>query len=651
MKKVLLAFTLLASIVTQAQIWSENFNGGTMLPMGWSQTTWSSNGGWLIGTPAALSSASYAIPAADGNVICTNDDVIQVNDKSNDFLMLPSFDLTGVSAPYLMFDMYYNKLSYNGITEYCTFEASIDGGTNWTVLFEIEAGSGWTAQAYDLSAYANMNDVRVGFRYNDGGGWLYGFAIDNMQLIEPDLSIIDASIQGTALGVEVAAVPSVELGFTKYIAGETVVPIAMITNNAFSNITSYNVSYTQNGGAMVTESVTGVSLGLGEMDLHYFTTLATVASGNNTFTYTISNVNGGAETVTDNNAGEDNTLIGVVPNPNRVVVGEEGTGTWCQWCPRGTVFMEYLAGKYPTNFIGIAVHNGDPMTVATYDSGLGANISGYPSGLVDRADFEGFGEVDPSSFERALMERIDTDNGVMVNTTVDIDGLQATVTSNLEFTADMSGTYKVAVVIIEDEVSGTGATWNQVNTYSGGAFGPMGGFESLANPVPASTIDYDHVARALVGGWAGATGSVPADPTNGLVHSYNSIVTLDAGWDLVNCRAVTLLIKSSTGEIVNAGVSQTLAVNVEEFTSSTNAISVFPNPASDLTYVRLNVESKTDVTLRITDNTGKLIFEQAYKSLNKDGVIPVDTSNFASGIYSVSVSDSKAIVTKTLVIN
>jgi hypothetical protein len=38
--------------------------------------------------------------------------------------------------------------------------------------------------------------------------------------------------------------------------------------------------------------------------------------------------------------------------------------------------MDYMTATYPDQFIGIAVHNGDPMTVTAYDNA--ANFSGFP---------------------------------------------------------------------------------------------------------------------------------------------------------------------------------------------------------------------------------------------------------------------------------
>jgi len=56
--------------------------------------------------------------------------------------------------------------------------------------------------------------------------------------------------------------------------------------------------------------------------------------------------------------------------PTKKVVGEEKTGTWCGWCPRGAVGLANMESV--PEFIGIAVHNGsnDPMVVSSYDETL-----------------------------------------------------------------------------------------------------------------------------------------------------------------------------------------------------------------------------------------------------------------------------------------
>lgn len=124
------------------------------------------------------------------------------------------------------------------------------------------------------------------------------------------------------------------------------------------------------------------------------TTPVTLIAGLNTFTASIKNVNG---SLTDGDANDDSktiTFTPIVAGSDKLVIGEEATGTWCQWCPRGAVALRNMDAKYNGFFQGIAVHNGDPMTVPSYDSGIGTKISGYPSGLTDRLP-----KIDPSAFE------------------------------------------------------------------------------------------------------------------------------------------------------------------------------------------------------------------------------------------------------------
>ena len=134
----------------------------------------------------------------------------------------------------------------------------------------------------------------------------------------------------------------------------------------------------------------------------------------------------------DDDADDDikvETLNPVVPSPGKIVVGEEATGTWCGWCPRGAVFLEQMANDYSDHFVGVAVHNGDPMTVDTYDEAIGGFISGYPSMLVDRG-----ADIDPSDVEGAFLDRIVI--GPKAVLTVGSDYVDGATSMNVSVTAD-----------------------------------------------------------------------------------------------------------------------------------------------------------------------------------------------------------------------
>jgi thiol-disulfide isomerase/thioredoxin len=651
MKKLLLfaAVFTATSIFGQTVYWEENFDAFTA---GGLDATWSQSGtGWSVNTPAALSSQYFTVPAATGNVLGINDDAVQTADYGDEFVSSPAVDLSAAVTPYLMFDMYFFAGAYNGVIETLTLETSVDGGATWVVLQDAPVGNGggWQTFAIDLASFVGQSSIQFGMRYGDGGEWLYGAAVDNIKVLSPDLSVIDASIISTGAAVEIPAVPALSYSFSRYLTGESVLPAAVVSNNEFAEITSFDVSYTV-GGNTVTESVTGQSLGYGETYLHQFAAPVTLVGGANTISFSVSNVNNGTETVTDNNAGDDVAVEGITPFPGRVILGEEGTGTWCGWCPRGAVYMDYLAEKYPDHFAGIAVHNADPMTVTAYDAAMANAISGYPSGLVDRATFNGAAEVDPQDFEAAMMERLDVDPGVVITNSLVYNAAteEYTVTRNFAFSQAITGTLRVATVLIEDNVTGTAADYAQTNYYSGGGNGLMGGYESLGGSVPAADMVYHHVARHLEGGFTGATGVIATgQATAGANISNDVIIPGDASWDPANIKAITFIIKSNV--VVNAGMSEG-SVAVNELPAA-EGFSIYPNPSAQTSFIRLASDVAADAVVTLIDATGRIVENQNYQNLSAQSLVPVNTAVLGNGMYLVRVDTNGKTYTSNLIVN
>jgi len=81
--------------------------------------------------------------------------------------------------------------------------------------------------------------------------------------------------------------------------------------------------------------------------------------------------------------------VGDVPLTfTKKAVLEEFTGEWCGWCPEGAKVMVDAIAANPGKVIGIAVHDGDPMEIPSYNSWIKTltNVTGFPNGSVDRAD-------------------------------------------------------------------------------------------------------------------------------------------------------------------------------------------------------------------------------------------------------------------------
>lgn len=228
--------------------------------------------------------------------------------------------------------------------------------------------------------------------------------------------------------------------------------------------------------------------------------------------------------------------------PRNAVV-EEATGTWCGYCPRGIVMMEYLKERYDENVFRIAVHTGDQMAIAGYNGWLNG-IDGVP--------FAAFNRTTPID---DMLNKTYLDNMIksVVNfqTFIKIESPTATLLNGnskarfdvyVESSVDIQKQYLVALAIVEDGVG----PYDQTNYYSGGNYGPCGGWENKGSKV---RMEYEDVARAL-SSYPGNSG-LPSKLTKGETYWLPIEVDLSkvSGSQY---RLISMLIDAETGEIVNA---------------------------------------------------------------------------------------------------
>jgi hypothetical protein len=357
------------------------------------------------------------------------------------------------------------------------------------------------------------------------------------------------------------------------------------------------------------------------------------------------------ELTTEKQTGSVSRVSEVYP---RKVVGEEGTGTWCGWCPRGAVYMKYMKEKYPETFIGIAVHNDDPMVVTEYDAGMRSLISGYPSGVINRTIV-----VDPSSFEAAYKNIINNITPAKVNLSAQFtDETKGEIAVNIqsEFAVNYNNiaNFKIAIVVTENGVKGTANGYRQANYYAGGGYGQMGGYENLPNPVPASQMVYQDVARALFGSFTGFNGSIPATILAETPIDYTYTFDLPSSVLKVDSiEVIALLFDSNTGEIVNAdriAASEINAYNtsIKEIQLTGLIVNAYKNTEETLT---IDVETKDAqaVSIEIYGLDGQQVRSIAPVTISntRQFTVPVNGLN---GPYLIKVNAGRQIRTKKVVL-
>ena len=423
-------------------------------------------------------------------------------------------------------------------------------------------------------------------------------------------------------------------------------------------INSFDLTYNYNG-ADVTENITGLNLASLDTYEHAFGTMLTPVLGNNDLTVTISNVNGVA---LDDDPSDDSKVISIdpiVPAAGKIVVGEEATGTWCQWCPRGAVYMDLFQEQYSDYWIGIAVHNGDPMTDVVYDAGIGTMIGGYPKAVVDRG-----ADVDPSAMNADFLDRLLTEpSGVVLNgATWDPVSRVLEVSVKSTFSQTVTNSYKMACALTEDNVTGTDASYNQSNAYAGGGNGIMGGYELLPSSVPAAQMVYNHVARSIAPSFEGSSISFPATVNAGESVISNYSFTLPADWDENNMHIVGLLI-SPNGRIDNAGSSTISEAVSNGYEVGPNlgvfegfdfqiddALQVYPNPASDVLNIILTASQEQSSNMIVYNAQGQSVKEIKINSNSGSWKYTLDISNYAPGVYAVSYTNETESKMKRFVV-
>lgn len=272
-------------LLTQTTLVQENFDGGNF-PDSWTQQTLASDGGWLVGDNQALQSQWWTI-APHGSFIATNDDGCDC-DKSADYLIMPELDMTGLEQAVLAFSSYYDGGEFEGATEVATVEYSLDGGETWAVLETISGSDNgeWSFDVLSLNALLGESSVMLAFHYNDNGGWLYGWGLDDVSVFEP--TGLDLSLTNLAMEPVVFAPSAEDLSGT-------------VVNLGQDSIYSYTIEWSFAGESGST-TVDGVSLGTGDVGNFSVTSALDVSnSGSLTIEATITNVNGVLDDIVTNN--------------------------------------------------------------------------------------------------------------------------------------------------------------------------------------------------------------------------------------------------------------------------------------------------------------------------------------------------------------
>ncbi|MFT5764513.1 MAG: hypothetical protein ACI8X3_001944 [Saprospiraceae bacterium] len=642
MKKLFTVLALLGGVFyasAQTIYFQEDFNAG--MPGDWTVT-----GDWVIGTSAAVSSQFFPVPAADGNVVCFNDDALGNGSVGGGDVVSSEIDLSAVTGNVILeMKTFFPNIDYQGLDETAKINISTDAGMNWEQLAELDGGdSDFSVVFFDISSYAGQS-IWLQFVYDDGQAWNYGWAFDNVTIAD-QVTLIPVRSFGIHAGGAVMIDQALD--------GIDYVNSGFIYNKGLETITSYDIELT-NGTDVITQSVTGAEILYGAT-IRYTMDQAIVVSGNQTWTVSITNVNGSLDPDDDltNDAMDFNLNAITTVNEHKGVLVEEATGTWCTWCPRGTVFIDEMSKRFGDHFVGIGVHNNDPMELAAYDAAITSfpGFTGFPSVIYQRESI-----LDPSAIVSPSIADMAIAPPASLLVGAELNGTSLTTSLQVSFLEDITADYRIAIILTEDGLTGTDAGWPQVNAYSGGGQGPMGGFELLPSPAPASIMIYDHVGRGLIGSYAGVADTIAGVHVTGDIMGYVfGTYTVPASFNTDNMHIVGVLINSA-GEIVNA-VSSSMADAVDTglFVLPVGTINVYdsnlaevhPNPVRGIATIHMSMDESREVSVSVMNSLGQQVSMLHYGDQSGEFKLEYDMSNLVPGVYFMHIQADNKFVSKKI---
>ena len=543
-------------------------------------------------------------------------------------------------------------------------------GANYRVKFKMYRDDGYSTLADNVKVYYNTTATAGGTLLGtvnrskslapvaESNGWYgYAFNVPAGTTGTGYISFLGTSAYGNNIFIDevvIDVLPSDEVEMASLVINpaitvSTVPVVGSIKNNGANDINSVDIKWQIDTEPEHSQSLTGLAVASGQTYDFTHADQWSATSGVHSLKVWVTNINGGA---VDNDTSNDQLIKSVnVVNEifPRTVVYEEGTGTWCGWCIRGHIGLKDMEHNHSKDeFIGIAVHNGDPMVVSAYDSAIAGFIGGYPSGVMNRVP----GEVDPSitTLEASFQSELSRVPLAKVNIpTQSWNPTTRQITFDVEsiFALDMpNSNYKFASVIVENGVTGTASGYNQANYYNSNGIDIFDwegiNWRNLGNPIPAASMVYNHVGRTLLGGFSGFAGSVPTAVTYNVPYSYSFTHTLPATQNAENISIVALLLDGSNGQIVNAkevDLDTTLATN----NFSKASVSVYPNPSNG----SLRIRTENTVSVQLVDVLGKVVFVS--KNVNNNTVL--DISSLNKGIYLAKITGENINHTEKVILN
>lgn len=106
---------------------------------------------------------------------------------------------------------------------------------------------------------------------------------------------------------------------------------------------------------------------------------------------------------------------------------------------------------------------------------------------------------------------------------------------------------------------------------------------------------------------------------------------------------------ATTGLVVTQGILQPMlqVTGIHDNKPALEGMSIYPNPASDQLNIKFNLARNLEVTLKLSDVSGRTQYVKTIKDHNGSALIIMDFKPYAAGVYMLQVTSTDKTKTYT----
>lgn len=552
-------------------------------------------------------------------------------DGTNDNIMMKTFG----TAPNRQLWVFFASYNFNG--------GSTSTWTYWSIVLEETSNNIYFV---DQRTGNGTTALTIGIQVNSTTAYSVTGSPAIANNASTDATAADNSYYQFIYGTMPARdIKMAKLNLPGYVQPNNVVDVkGTLTNLGSAAVTSFDLNYTVNGGAAVTQSVSGVNIAsLADYSFTHSTQWTPTATGNYTIKVWASNINGSTDL---NNANDTlEATVQVVANVvQRLPLYETFTSSTCGPCVAGNINMEGLYDANPGKWVAIKYQmswpgSGDPY----YTAEGGVRRTYYGVNSVPRQEIDGGYDGNSSSVTQADFDAAYNIPSFVNLSAYMIDDTVAhhvTVGVTINNNIDLPASARLYVGIVEKKTfNNTGSNgetefhWvmkKMLPDADGMVVGPI-----TNGATTVKFMDYTFKGNYRK----------PNNATDPINHSIEHSV--EEFSDLI---AVAWIQNYDTKEVYQScysSVTLGMAKNhPEELVSKT-----YPNPASSKVNFDLKLKENAAVSVKIFSANGKKInaIDFGKQSLGTSK-LSVDVSTFESGIYFFQFNINGVLSTQPVVV-